>query len=101
MSEPSETIVVPRELEALIPSFLANRVKELDALRVALAAGNFAALREIGHRMKGVGASYGFARISFLGTQIDTGARSLDTAAMAGLIEAYAAHLQSVRIAYE
>ena len=101
MPESSETAVVPRELEALIPLFLANRGKELDALRAALAAEDFAALREIGHRMKGVGASYGFARISSFGTQIETGARSLDRAAVASQIEAYAGHLRSVRVVYE
>lgn len=101
MPEPSETVVVPRELETLMPSFLANRGKELDALRTALAAGDFAELRAIGHRMKGVGASYGFTRISSFGVQIETSARSLDRAALAGQIEAYAGHLQSVRIVYE
>ena len=101
MPEPSETVVVPRELESLIPQYFANRGRELEALRAALAAADFAQLREIGHRMKGVGASYGFARISAFGTQIEAGARSLNRAAVADLIEAYADHLRSVRIVYE
>ncbi|OFZ95364.1 MAG: hypothetical protein A2Z64_12950 [Betaproteobacteria bacterium RIFCSPLOWO2_02_67_12] len=100
MPEAFETVVVPRELETLIPAFLANRGKELDALRAALAAANFTQLREIGHRMKGVGASYGFTRISSIGAQIESAARSLDRVALAGQIEAYAGHLRSVRVVY-
>ena len=101
MPEPCETIVVSRELEALIPPFLVNRGKELEALRAALAVEDFAQLREIGHRMKGVGASYGFTRISSFGTQIEASARALNRAAVAGQIEAYAGHLRSVRVVYE
>lgn len=101
MPEPCETVVVPHALEALIPLFLANRAKELEALRAALSAGDFAELRQIGHRMKGVGASYGFARISSFGTQIETAARSFDRAAVADQIEAYAGHLRSVQVVYE
>lgn len=99
--ENSETVLVPRELETLIPVFLANRARELEALRAALAAADFAQLREIGHRMRGVGASYGFERISSLGTQIEVGARSQDRAAVAKPIEAYATHLRSLRVVYE
>lgn len=101
MPEPSETVAVPRQLEALIPRFLANRGTEPEALRAALAAGDFAKLSEIGHRMKGVGASYGFVRISSFGMQIENAARALDRAALACEIEAYAGHLQSVRVVYD
>ena len=101
MSEASDTVVVARDLEALIPAFLANRGKELEALRIALAVADFAELRHIGHRMKGVGASYGFARVSAFGAQIESAARSVDRAAVAALIEAYADHLGRMQVVYD
>lgn len=101
MPESTEIIVVPRELEALIPAFLANRSKELDALRAALAAGDFTTLREIGHRMKGVGASYGFVRISSLGAQLEADAGASDRTALQRHIEAYAEHLRGLRVVHQ
>lgn len=101
MPESSETVVVSRALEALMPKFLANRGHELDALRAALAAGDFAELRTLAHRMKGVGASFGFERISTYGAQIEAAAEALDRALLAARIEAYAGHLRNLRIVYD
>lgn len=101
MTDPSETVVLARQLEALIPTFLANRRKELDALRSALAEADFTELQRIGHCMKGVGASYGFARISACGVQVEQGARALDRAAIAACIDDYAEYLGKLRIAYD
>ena len=67
MDVPSYKVTVARDLEDLIPVFMSNRKKELDTLRVALAAADFEQLRQLGHRMKGVGNSYGFAHVSTLG----------------------------------
>jgi len=100
MSNPTEPVVVARELEALIPVFLANRRRELEALRAALAARDFGELCRIGHRMKGAGASYGFQRISSFGEAIETAAQTPDPAAVAAGIDAYAAHLSALKVTY-
>jgi HPt (histidine-containing phosphotransfer) domain-containing protein len=94
-------VLVARDLEDLIPVFMKNRHKELDALRVALAAADFEQLRQLGHRMKGVGNSYGFARVSTLGKCIEDGARSGDRAALQATIADYQQYLARVRITYE
>jgi len=94
-------VVVQRDLEDLIPVFMSNRKKELDNLRVALAAADFDQLRQLGHRMKGVGHSYGFALVSTLGKHIEDGARSGDRAGLEARIAEYADYLAKVTIAYE
>jgi len=101
MTEPETSVIVTRELEPLIPTFLANRRKDLHALRAALSAVDFPALAEIGHRLKGVGASYGFDEISAIGRQIEIDARALDDAAVASRVEAYAGHLARVKVIYD
>lgn len=101
MTDSPEPVVVARELEALIPAFLENRRQEVDALRAALAAEDFAELRRIAHRMKGVGASYGFALISARGARIENAARAQDRAALVAEVDAYAGYLGKVRIAYD
>jgi HPt (histidine-containing phosphotransfer) domain-containing protein len=94
-------VTVAKELADLIPVFMKNRHKELDALRVALAAADFEQLRQLGHRMKGVGNSYGFAHVSTLGKYIEDGARSGDRAALQASIAEYDDYLSKVQIRYE
>ena len=94
-------VTVARDLEDLIPVFMSNRKKELDTLRVALASADFDQLRQLGHRMKGVGYSYGFDRVSTLGKHIEEGARSGDRAALEARIGEYADYLAKVEIVFE
>jgi HPt (histidine-containing phosphotransfer) domain-containing protein len=94
-------VTVAKDIEDLIPVFMKNRHKELDALRVALAAADFEQLRQLGHRMKGVGNSYGFDRVSTIGKYIEDGARSGDRAALQASISEYGDYLSKVQIAYE
>jgi HPt (histidine-containing phosphotransfer) domain-containing protein len=101
MSGDDFKVIVAKDLEDLIPVFMKNRHKELDALRVALAQADFEQLRQLGHRMKGVGNSYGFARVSTLGQTIEDGARSADRAALQATIREYDEFLSKVQIAYE
>jgi HPt (histidine-containing phosphotransfer) domain-containing protein len=94
-------VTVARDLEDLIPVFMSNRRKELDTLRVALASADFDQLRQLGHRMKGVGYSYGFDHVSTLGKHIEEGARSGDRAALEARIGEYADYLAKVEIVFE
>ena len=97
----SYKVKVAKDLEDLIPTFMNNRRKELDALRVALAASDFEQLRQLGHRMKGVGNSYGFEHVSTLGKQIEDGARSGNRASLEACIADYGNYLSNVEVAYE
>ena len=101
MGENVYKVTVEKDLEDLIPVFLGNRRKEVEALRSALAAGDFEQLRQLGHRMRGVGNSYGFERVSVLGKEIEDGARSADKAAIESHIAAYADYLSRLQITYE
>ena len=94
-------VTVAKDLADLIPVFMKNRHKELDALRAALAAADFEQLRQLGHRMKGVGNSYGFTHVSTLGKYIEDGARSGDRAALQASIDEYQDYLAKVQITYE
>ena len=101
MSADDYRVVVAKDIEDLIPVFMKNRHKEVEALRVALAAADFEQLRQLGHRMKGVGNSYGFTHVSTLGKHIEDGARSGDRAALEATISEYDSYLSKVQIAYE
>ncbi|MDH4098378.1 MAG: hypothetical protein OEU87_08695 [Nitrospira sp.] len=55
---------IDRDFENIVPIFLANRQKDLQALRRALADDNFETIQMLGHRMRGDGGGYGFNQIS-------------------------------------
>ena len=101
MSEQAYKVKIAKDLEDLIPMFMSNRKKELDALRAALAAADFEQLRQIGHRMRGVGNSYGFELVSTIGKHIEDGAHKADEASLATQIAEYGDYLSKVEIAYE
>ena len=101
MDDNNYKVTVARDLEDLIPVFMKNRGKELDTLKVALAAADFEQLRQVGHRMKGVGTSYGFHRVSDFGKSIEDGARSGDRTSIDASIRAYGDFLARVQISYE
>ena len=101
MNENDCKVIVQKDLEDLIPVFMRNRHKELDSLRTALAAADFEQLRQLGHRMKGVGNSYGFTHISTLGKYIEDGARAGDRASLQARISEYEEYLSKVQITYE
>lgn len=100
MSEPI-IVTVARDLEDLVPTFMKNRAKELDNLRAAVTAGDMEQLRQLGHRMKGVGNSYGFEKVSQLGKQIEDGAKDGNRAGLDACIAEYADYLARVSIVYE
>jgi HPt (histidine-containing phosphotransfer) domain-containing protein len=101
MGEDIYQVTVAKDLEDLIPTFMRNRKKEHEALRVALAAADFEQLRQLGHRMKGVGNSYGFTHVSTIGKEIEDGARSGDRAGLEARIGEYGTYLSRVQITYE
>ncbi len=95
------TVTVAKDLEDLVPTFMKNRGKELDMLRAALAAGDFEQMRQLGHRMKGVGISYGFDKVSLLGKQVEDGAKAGNRDALAASLAEYTDYLARVQIVYE
>jgi HPt (histidine-containing phosphotransfer) domain-containing protein len=101
MTENAHTVIIAKDIADLIPVFFRNRQKEVETLRSALAAGDFAQLRQLGHRMKGVGTSYGFARVSEIGKRVEDGASAEDKAAIDACIGEYSDYLSKVQVVYE
>lgn len=101
MTQSTLKVTVAKDLADLIPVFFKNRQKELETLRAALASEDFEQLRHLGHRMKGVGNSYGFAAISEIGKRIEDGARNADRGAIDPCIGEYADYLAKVQVVYE
>ncbi len=79
MREKSEIV---EELEdsvaAYRPVYLAKRQADLEKMRTALAAADFAVIQSIGHNCKGTGNGFGFPEITALGLSIEQAAKASD-----------------------
>ena len=93
-------VKVDKYLHDLIPNFMANRHREVDELRAALERKDYERLRQIGHRMKGLGRSFGFDYVSVIGIEIERAARAADKALLGTHIADYRAYVNAVRITY-
>ncbi|MBX3347507.1 MAG: Hpt domain-containing protein [Nitrospira sp.] len=71
-------VEISRDLEDIAPIFLENKRKDLQTLRIAVGAQDFATLQTLGHRMKGDGGGYGFDHISEIGARLEHAAKQHD-----------------------
>jgi histidine phosphotransfer protein HptB len=93
-------VQVDREIQDLVPTFLANRQRDLRALGEALKTGDFNAVRIIGHNLKGVGGGYGFHEISEIGALIEKAGKDAQTEALGELVARYARYLEAVDVEF-
>ena len=89
---------VKRNLADLVPKFMANRRKDIASLRAALAESDFAAMKAIGHRLKGAGGGYGFDAITVWGGDIEQAALRQDGHIIAALATALETYVDTVEI---
>ena len=101
--EPEDPILVriTRDLEDIVPIFLANRRKDLETLRDALATWNLITIQTLGHRMKGDGGGYGFDRISTIGAVMELAAQRQDHQAIEQHIAELEDFLMRIEVVYQ
>lgn len=84
-------------LDALVPAFLEDRRKELDALLAAVGDNDLAAMRRVAKRMRQAGNPYGFAAISLISEDIDRAVEQPDRRKLLELVGEYARYLGRMR----
>ncbi|MEX2270316.1 MAG: response regulator [Vicinamibacterales bacterium] len=84
------------EVAPLIPAFLENRRADSGRLRALIDAGDWPAVQSMGHKMKGTGRGYGFARISEIGRALEDAGREQNTGHARAASDALAAYLDRV-----
>ncbi|MBF0446851.1 MAG: Hpt domain-containing protein [Magnetococcales bacterium] len=95
------TVVVDQDLEDILPGYLKNRRKDLIAIPKALEEGDFDLIRTLGHRMKGSGSGYGFARITEIGKDLEVAAKNSESERVMALNSELKLYLDSVDIVFE
>lgn len=87
MSDPpdADREAFERDARELRELFVASRRADLERLGPAIAAGDFAAVRAVGHVFKGSGATFGFPEAGRLGERLEAAAEAVDAAAARGI----------------
>lgn len=94
------TVEISRDLEDIVPIFLANRNKDLQILRDARIAQNFRTVETLGHRMKGDGGGFGFHQITEIGAAIERAAKLEDGSTVEQYITQLEDFLKRVAVVY-
>jgi len=101
MMEEKIRVRIDKDLEDLIPGYLQNRRKDIDAIEEALNRGDYEAVRVLGHSMKGSGGGYGFDAVTDIGRKIEDAAKIGDARAIRSGREELAGYLEKIEVTYE
>jgi HPt (histidine-containing phosphotransfer) domain-containing protein len=93
-------IHVDRELEELMPLFMETRQRDMEGLAKGLAFNDFAALRVIGHGMKGSGGAFGFQLVTDIGDIIEASALKNDATTIEQQFTVLRDYLARVEVQY-
>ena len=82
----------------LVPGYLKSRGEDVQRIPGLLAAKDFAALRKLGHNMRGSAGAYGLAPLSEIGARIEAAAVASDGAAIGVAVDERCRLLQNVQV---
>jgi signal transduction histidine kinase/CheY-like chemotaxis protein len=89
-------VEVTPTVAALVPTFLANRDRDVRTARAALKRRDFHGLWVLAHTMKGLGASYGFDGVSEIGAALEAAALAHDDGGVQRAVDALESYLGRV-----
>jgi CheY-like chemotaxis protein/HPt (histidine-containing phosphotransfer) domain-containing protein len=89
-------VTVDPSLQDLVPNYLDKRRQDLPKFTEALAAQDYAAIRRLGHNLKGTGAGYGFPVLTEIGAAIEDSAQANNGSAIRDKVEELARYLTEV-----
>ncbi|QGY39854.1 Hpt domain-containing protein [Pseudodesulfovibrio cashew] len=95
------TVTVDAMLEPIMDRYLELRREELLLMEQAAEAGDAEDVRMLGHRLKGTGASYGFARLTELGAAIEDAGKTGAMDLAKPLIAEVRGYLDNVSVVFE
>jgi HPt (histidine-containing phosphotransfer) domain-containing protein len=90
-----------RDLEDLIPGYLANRRRDIAEIDSLLASHDYDAIKRLGHSMRGSGGGYGFDEITRLGMLIEQFAKEENSAGIVEQLKVLAGYLDRVEVTYD
>ncbi len=93
-------VTIDEDMADVVPGYLDKRRAEVSLYRQALATGDFSAIRNLGHKMKGTGSGYGFEELTALGAALEKAATSQHNEEIAVKLDELTRYLGSVELEY-
>ena len=94
----SKIKIVDPFAKRLLAGYLRNREADIQALRSALASGDFQCISTMGHNMYGSGGAYGLMRISEIGADLQSAAERHEVTQISKLIDSLEAFVRTVHV---
>jgi len=92
---------VDADLQELIPGYLDNRHGDIQAMREALAQGDYETILILGHSMKGSGGGYGFDTITEIGSALEQAAKGREPDTIHRWVDELLRYLERVQVVYD
>ena len=92
---------VDSSVAELVPGFLENRRRDVEAIAKALEQADYDSIRVLGHNMKGSGAGYGFNRITEIGASLELAALRRAPTEISARAKDLVHYLDRLRVEYE
>ncbi|WP_319469214.1 Hpt domain-containing protein [uncultured Pseudodesulfovibrio sp.] len=93
-------VIVDVDLKSIMPRYFEIQREELGKMESAIQTGDGTTLSKFGHRLKGTGTSYGFARLTELGAAVEIAGREARFDEARTLTAEIRAYLENVDIIY-
>src|SRR5580765_4757426 len=92
---------VDSSLAELVPRFLENRRRDVEAIAAALKRADYENVRILGHNMKGTGAGYGLNRITEIGASLEQAAGRREPEEIRARAAELARYLDGLHVEYD
>jgi len=93
-------VCVDALIEELVPDFLRETAEQVERVKRLLEAGDYEAVRQEAHKLRGVGGSYGFDRITEYGDRLHRAAVKEDARSAARTLAELERYLEEVHVVY-
>jgi len=94
-------VTVDADLEPIMGRYFEIQMRELTAMEQAIASGDGETTRQLGHKLKGTGTSYGFARLTELGAAIEIAGKADELDQAKELVFQVRSYLENVDIIFK
>lgn len=93
-------VEIDADLQDLIPQFIENRKKDIEALSILIENQDLVAIAQMAHKIKGAAAGYGFLDLSEMAAQMELAAKKNDPFPLPELWRKMKVHFQNIEIHY-
>ncbi|EQC51543.1 Hpt domain-containing protein [Bacteriovorax sp. DB6_IX] len=93
-------VEVDEELKDILPGFLNNREKDIETLKTAVAANDFATLQKVGHKVSGSSGGYGFDELGAIAKNIELAARESSLEKVQALVQEFENYVREIEVVF-